>query len=252
MADAELGDKEKLLTDQIKLNITREQYLRFSRAAGLPTQNERAQVAGFGRSEASKASAAYRKNTANNKAYSDREFSIKAVTEESIEAVPKISGSAFTTEQIDNLQSANRAVLRAIIDKKIGIEAGVYLDKNMQPIGEIVVGQISKLEISPTPDKARAMIHNHPSGETFSLKDISTFTIDEKLDILEIVGNNGSLYLIEKGEDYDFVAVRKRWIKATDDYNNCDQSNKRKIEISEEFLNDSRKFGLNYKIFRRE
>ncbi|MEF9976698.1 MAG: phage minor capsid protein, partial [Oscillospiraceae bacterium] len=113
LADAELGDKEKLLTDQIRLNITREQYLRFSRASGLPTQNERAQVAGFGRSEASKASAAYRKNTANNKAYSDREFSIKAVTEESIEAVPKISGSAFTTEQIDNLQSANRAVLRA-------------------------------------------------------------------------------------------------------------------------------------------
>ncbi|MEG0878866.1 MAG: phage minor capsid protein, partial [Oscillospiraceae bacterium] len=198
LADTELGDKEKLLTDQIKLNITREQYLRFSRAAGLPTQNERAQVAGFGRSEASKASAAYRKNTANNKAYSDREFSIKAVTEESIEAVPKIYGENFTDVQADNLQKSHRQLLHFVINEDLGMEAGVYLDKDMLPLTDFVLGEIGRLNMPPSTQSAKVFIHNHPSGELFSIDDISNFTTDANLDILTAVGNDGSLYMLEK------------------------------------------------------
>ena len=55
------GDEEKLLLSRVKLGRLREEYARFSNAAGLPMQNERAQVAGFGRSQASKASWAARK-----------------------------------------------------------------------------------------------------------------------------------------------------------------------------------------------
>ena len=54
LVDEAAGDKEKLLTDQVRLGRLREEYARFSRAAGLPTQNERAQVAGFGRGEAAR------------------------------------------------------------------------------------------------------------------------------------------------------------------------------------------------------
>lgn len=52
------GDQEKLLTDQIKLRRLSEEYKRFSKAAGLRTQPERAQVAGFGRGQAARAAAA--------------------------------------------------------------------------------------------------------------------------------------------------------------------------------------------------
>lgn len=53
--DEAAGDKEKLLTDQIKLQRYKQEYTRFSKAAGLRAENERAQVAGFGRGEAVRA-----------------------------------------------------------------------------------------------------------------------------------------------------------------------------------------------------
>lgn len=55
LVDEAAGDKDKLLTDQIKLQRYRQEYARFSKAAGLRTQNERAQVAGFGSKEAARA-----------------------------------------------------------------------------------------------------------------------------------------------------------------------------------------------------
>ncbi len=49
------GDKEALLTSQIKLRRLNEEYTRYSKTVGLPTQRERAQVAGFGAAEATDA-----------------------------------------------------------------------------------------------------------------------------------------------------------------------------------------------------
>lgn len=59
LIDETTGDAEKLETDQIKLQTLRQEYKRFSKAAGLRTQTERAEVAGFGRRQAS---AAYKAN----------------------------------------------------------------------------------------------------------------------------------------------------------------------------------------------
>lgn len=47
VVDDAAGDKDKLLTDQIRLGQQNAQYRSFSRAAGLRTQEERANVAGF-------------------------------------------------------------------------------------------------------------------------------------------------------------------------------------------------------------
>ena len=61
LVDEAAGDKEKLQTDQIRLRRLSEEYKRFSKAAGLRTQNERAQVSGFGRGQAARAAGAIRK-----------------------------------------------------------------------------------------------------------------------------------------------------------------------------------------------
>lgn len=55
LVDEAADDKDKLLSDQIRLQRYRQEYVRFSKAAGLRTQNERAQVAGFGRKQAAEA-----------------------------------------------------------------------------------------------------------------------------------------------------------------------------------------------------
>lgn len=48
------GDAEKLLTDQIKLRRLSEEYKHFSKATGLRTEPERAQVVGFGKGHAAR------------------------------------------------------------------------------------------------------------------------------------------------------------------------------------------------------
>ena len=55
------GDKEQLTVNQIRLQRLRQEYKRFSKAAGLRTQAERISKAGFGRSSAAKAVAVERK-----------------------------------------------------------------------------------------------------------------------------------------------------------------------------------------------
>ena len=55
LVDEAAGGKDKLLTDQIKLRRLSEEYKRFSKAAGLRTQQERAEVAGFGPGQAGRA-----------------------------------------------------------------------------------------------------------------------------------------------------------------------------------------------------
>jgi hypothetical protein len=57
--DEATGDADKLLTDRIRLIRQNDEYKLFSKATGLRTQLERAQVAGFGQSEAAQAQKAY-------------------------------------------------------------------------------------------------------------------------------------------------------------------------------------------------
>ena len=61
LVDEAAGDAEKLQTDQIKLQILRQEYSRFSKAADLRTQLERAEVAKFGWKQAGAAEKAFEK-----------------------------------------------------------------------------------------------------------------------------------------------------------------------------------------------
>lgn len=55
LADEATGDKDKLLTDQIRLQRLQQEYKSFSKAVGLPTQYERTEKAGFEWKEANEA-----------------------------------------------------------------------------------------------------------------------------------------------------------------------------------------------------
>lgn len=57
LVDEATSDTEKLQTDQIKLQMLRQEYARFPKSAKLRTQAERAETAGFGWKQANAASA---------------------------------------------------------------------------------------------------------------------------------------------------------------------------------------------------
>lgn len=55
LVDESLGDTDKLLTDQIRYQVTEQEYRRFSKAAGLRLQHDRLEMSGFGPKQAREA-----------------------------------------------------------------------------------------------------------------------------------------------------------------------------------------------------
>lgn len=51
-------------------------------------------------------------------------------------------------------------------------------------------------------------IHNHPSGETFSAKDVHLFCGHPNEMMMAVIGNNGKIYALEKTRNYSV-----KWIK---------------------------------------
>lgn len=90
LVDEATGDKDKLLTDQIKLQRLRQEYSRFSEAAGLRTENERAQVAGFGKGQAARASAAA-KQSAGQSVGQERLAKLRATRLERLKQKPELA-----------------------------------------------------------------------------------------------------------------------------------------------------------------
>lgn len=85
------------------------------------------------------------------------------------------------------------------------------------------------------------VLHNHPSNNYFSPKDMNTFFEIVNISILVVIGNNGAVYVIEKTKQLsrgDFFDIKKIIIKY------------RKAEISfEEVIDLLLPFGIVYNQF---
>ncbi len=103
------GDKNRLTVNQIRLRRLTDEYKRFSRAVGLRTEPERAQVIGFGRSSAAKAVALERKlgkqdlklyelDTTRRQRLSDHPELKLPMVEQATAPAEKFTGYLFNTE----------------------------------------------------------------------------------------------------------------------------------------------------------
>ena len=91
LVDEATGDKEKLAVDRTKLQILRQEYKRFSDAAGLRTESERLHVAGFGHSEAARAARATKQQVRDAARFRDV-----------VSIVPPTKGDAITHRSLYN------------------------------------------------------------------------------------------------------------------------------------------------------
>lgn len=64
LIDETVGDKDKLQTDQIRLQVLKQEYARFSKGVGLPMQHSRMEKAGFTWKHGKAAENAYKQNRA--------------------------------------------------------------------------------------------------------------------------------------------------------------------------------------------
>lgn len=125
------------------------------------------------------------------------------VTEKSIKAVRPFVCRTLDEAGRQALARAHQELLRKAAAHPVGTEAARCYGMDMRPLGETIIsGQKGRVRI-PDQDVPYIAIHTHPSGMTFSPGDIRGFVTRENMRMLTAVGNDGTVYAIEKTLQFD-------------------------------------------------
>lgn len=247
-----LADEETKSPDlqkhQIRLRVLQSEYTKFCKAANLPTRNERLQVAGFGRSQASKAVWTYRRSKVSD--VQIRGHTLYSVTEERINAVPAPSFRGLTNKANGKAQGYARELLRKVQNKALGTEA--IVDFTADGYVRYSVGASGKMQVaSPELSVPYYSLHNHASNDILSPEDVQRLIKYPNMKGVGAVGHAGALYTCEKVYGYNLERARN-WFKSlkqkyplykgnTDD---LEEALAQRVAFAEELRRDGVKYGL--------
>lgn len=167
------------------------------------------------------------------------------VTEQSIEAVQPFTCRVLDEAGQQALARAHRELLQAAAAHPVGTEVACCYGLDMQPLSKIIIsGQQGRVRI-PDQDVPYIAAHTHPSGLTFSPSDIRRFALRENMRMLTAVGNDGTVYAIEKTAQFDrsgllalFHDSEIRLAAAKDP--------KELQEIMQQLLKEAKQYGANF------
>lgn len=135
------------------------------------------------------------------------------ITKAAIRAVPLVETEQINGALAEALREQARALLRYVADEKPGTEAILYCDMELKEYrkykGKSGGGQIG---FSP-PDRPSIVLHNHPSGQIFSVADIQAFINNPDMETFGAIGNDGTIFLLSRFEDYNASGFMKRYRK---------------------------------------
>lgn len=247
-----LADEETKSPDlqkhQIRLRVLQSEYTKFCKAANLPTRNERLQVAGFGRSQASKAVWTYRRSKVSD--VQIQGHMLYSVTEERINAVPAPSFRGLTNKANGKAQGYARELLRKVQNKALGTEA--IVDFTADGYVRYSVGASGKMQVaSPELSVPYYSLHNHASNDILSPEDVQRLIKYPNMKGVGAVGHAGALYTCEKVYGYNLERARN-WFKSlkqkyplykgnTDD---LEEALAQRVAFAEELRRDGVKYGL--------
>lgn len=247
-----LADEETKSPDlqkhQIRLRVLQSEYTKFCKAANLPTRNERLQVAGFGRSQASKAVWTYRRSKVSD--VQIQGHTLYSVTEERINAVPAPFFRGLTNKANGKAQGYARELLRKVQNKALGTEA--IVDFTADGYVRYSVGASGKMQVaSPELSVPYYSLHNHASNDILSPEDVQRLIKYPNMKGVGAVGHAGALYTCEKVYGYNLERARN-WFKSlkqkyplykgnTDD---LEEALAQRVAFAEELRRDGVKYGL--------
>lgn len=135
------------------------------------------------------------------------------ITDKAINSVPLVKVDGFTDEQNYLLQEAHKHLLQKAKTEKLGVEMSAVYDMDMKQIGKTrTEHNVGRVGID-NPSEPYIGIHNHGSDETFSISDIEGFIRRNNMRMLTVVGNKGSLYIIQKSDNYDEIGFSSYLVK---------------------------------------
>lgn len=238
MVDEATGDGEKLSQDKTRLNILHQRYREFSKAAGLRTQYERTEVAGFGK----KGRIGFA-NGASRDILKGTQAKDLPVTQETIQHVPQIRPNGWSEEQAAQLQTAHQDLLRRVKELPLGTEAGAVYSTDMRLLHSLD-GEIGSVG-APALLEPYCLLHTHPDGLTFSAEDIETFIHRFDMSLLTAVGNNGSVYAVHKLKNYVAADFYKAFWKVKPQLEACATAEEF-AQLMNEFLRGAHTYGIEF------
>lgn len=153
-----------------------------------------------------------------------------------VDKAPKLS--YFDADNLNNqVEKAADSILNIAKKHEKGTEiAYVISAEPPYNLSEPIIGGEGEMAVKiPVCEYQAITLHNHPSGKSFSARDIDRFVIDEKAQAMCVIGNNGNWYILEKMDSFNWFDYQ---IKALNIYKKDDY-----VDI---VLEGAEKYGFRY------
>ena len=192
-----------------KLKAARQQLSAFLAETGERLDGARAEVPGFGQREAKQADAAASalQSAQNNATLKEISLGYKEITIQSIQHIQPFACETLDAAGSRALANAHKKLLLEARKVPLGIEKARCYGLDMQPVSGYFTGEPEGGVHIPNFSTPHIAIHNHPSGMTFSPEDILGFASRDSMQMLTIVGNDGSVYALEKTAATDLISL---------------------------------------------
>ena len=231
-----------------KLKAARQQLSAFLAETGERLDGARAEVPGFEQREAKQADAAASalQFSQNNATLKEISQGYKEITAQSIQRIQPFACETLDAAGSRALANAHKKLLLEARKVPLGIEKARCYGLDMQPLGEYITGQRAGSVRVPNYSTPHIVIHNHPSGLTFSPGDILGFAARDSMRMLTIVGNDGSIYALEKTAATNPELLTKAATKLNVSANEPSLTPQSKINLVTNFLEEIAQYGVNY------
>ena len=173
------------------------------------------------------------------------DFSDKPVTMQSISKIRPVESQLLSAADQKRLANIHKKLLMTVSRAPLGTEYGECYNLNMerltpQPKAGEKLGRV-RLPDFPEPYIA---VHNHPNGLTFSVGDIRQVLQRPNLKMLTAVGNDGSIYVMEKESDFDVAMLKQTLREFEKKYPKYTAYADDHLALVEEFLRKAGGYGL--------
>lgn len=213
------ADDDTITGAKAKYFQRQDEYVKFSKAMGLPQQWERVTVDGKNAlgSKLPKKAESVNKITAESVAKSGKSGIIKEkskkpitpITDKAISRIPKVDIEGYTEEQCLEIQKQHKELLKFSKEQNDNKEVAFVLKNDVSKmITEPIKGTDEKIDFgSALQGKDLFVMHNHPRNSSYSLNDIIEFIKNDSIKTFTIVKNDGNIEVLTKLKGYDRLSL---------------------------------------------
>lgn len=213
------ADYDTITGAKVRYFQRQDEYVKFSKAMGLPEQWERVTVNGKNAlgSKLPKKAESVNKITAESVAKSGKSGIIKEkskkpitpITDKAISRIPKVDIEGYTEEQCLEIQKQHKELLKFSKEQNENKEVAFVLKNDVSKmITEPIKGTDEKIDFgSALQGKDLFVMHNHPRNSSYSLNDIIEFIKNDSIKAFTIVKNDGNIEVLTKLKGYDRLSL---------------------------------------------